>query len=66
MKLEEEKKESIANSLRGLMIRNDVENFAMKREIYAAHALQHGVDSKEGRTLHVSFDLIIQNEEDMP
>ena len=64
MKLEGEKKTTIANELCDLMIKNDVENFAMKREIYAYHALQHGVDSKEGRTLKVSFDIVIKDKED--
>ena len=66
MILKGEKKTKVANELCDFMIKNDVENFVVKREIYAMHAQQHGVDSKEARTMHVSFDLVMKNKEDMP
>jgi hypothetical protein len=61
-KLDDEKKAKVAKDLHDLMIEHDVYDFAIKRDIHAAHALAHGVISREARTAKVSFDIVIKEE----
>lgn len=62
MIVDEDRKVGFADSIYKLMMRNDVANISMKRDIHAMHALRHGVSTEETRTVKVSFDVVIREE----